>query len=548
MRRIPAALCALFVTGTVLALHGDPDAITAADVAPAAKLADLQYTPAEIALLLPKLEEWRADYRHLRATTLSNTVAPVLRFEPVPADAAAIAPAPRWSKVVAPKRPAKLDALAYRTIAELGAMLRAGQVTASELTDMYLERLDREGPRLAAVVTLTAERARAQAAELDRELASGHDRGPLHGIPYGIKDLFAVADYRTTWGAVPYRDQTLDYTATVVKKLDEAGAILVAKLSLGALAWGDVWFGGTTRNPWNLDEGASGSSAGPAAAVAAGLVPFAIGTETWGSIVSPATRVGVPGLRPTFGRVSRYGAMALAWSMDKVGPLCRVVEDCAFVFDAIRGRDGLDETVVDAPFPYRADIDLSALRIGYLEQDFADDYPGRVQDLAALEVLRGLGARLVPITLPDLPVRSLAFVLSVEAAASFDELTRSGADALMVRQVSDAWPNVFRAARLVPAVEYVQANRVRALLVRGMQTLFEHVDLYVAPSIAGDDLLATNLTGHPAVVVPDGFIDADSPTSITFVGRYQDEATLLAVARRYEQATAHHDRHPPAFP
>jgi Asp-tRNA(Asn)/Glu-tRNA(Gln) amidotransferase A subunit family amidase len=401
------------------------------------------------------------------------------------------------------------------------------------------------------VITLLPERARTQARAMDRLLADGVYLGPLHGIPYGAKDLLAVAGAPTTWGATPYRDQAINETATVVARLEESGAVLVAKLTLGALAWGDVWFGGMTRNPWNPEEGSSGSSAGSSAAVSAGLVPFAIGTETLGSIVSPSTRCGVTGLRPTFGRVSRSGAMALSWSMDKIGPIARSVEDCAMVFDAIRGRDLNDPSTVDQPFPYDGARGLQGLRIGYLKDVFNEDYPGQEQDTEALAVLRAAGADLIPITLsppglgfdPD----DVSFVLSAEAAAAFEELTLSGRDDELVRQVRYAWPNVFRAARFIPAVEYIQANRHRVELMAMMARVFREVDVYVTPSLAGSSLVITNLTGHPQVVVPAGFRDEKSPHSLGFVGGLYDEATVMAVARVYEQATEWHRKHPPGF-
>ncbi|MCK5377390.1 MAG: amidase, partial [Acidobacteria bacterium] len=331
---------------------------------------------------------------------------------------------------------------------------------------------------------------------------------------------------------------------------------------LGALAWGDVWFGEKTRNPWNTEQGSSGSSAGPGSATAAGLVGFAIGSETWGSIVSPSTRCGVSGLRPTFGRVSRHGAMALSWSMDKLGPMCRGAEDCALVFEAIHGSDGLDPTVEDRPFVWDADLDVRSLRVGYLkalfegepeldedadEEDRAAAREWRALDLQALDVLRSLGIELLPIELPDLPVSALSFILSAEAGAAFDDLTRSGRDDLLVRQIEDAWPNVFRQARTIPAVEYIQANRVRTLLMREMERLLEGIDLWVSPSFGGSNLLLTNLTGHPAVVLPNGFRGNGTPTSITFNGRLFGEAEILAVARTYQEATGFHLRHPERF-
>jgi Asp-tRNA(Asn)/Glu-tRNA(Gln) amidotransferase A subunit family amidase len=391
----------------------------------------------------------------------------------------------------------------------------------------------------------------AKGAGTGRNARPGEYLGPLHGIPFGAKDLLAVKGAPTTWGATPYRDQVIDETATVVRKLDQAGAVLVAKLTLGALAWGDVWFDGMTRNPWNLEEGSSGSSAGSASAVAAGLVPFAIGTETLGSIVSPSTRCGVTGLRPTFGRVSRSGAMALSWTMDKIGPIARSATDCAMVFDAIRGPDGRDPTVVDLPFPYRHDQDLTGLRIGYLESVFDQDYPGKEQDHEALRELRYRGVDLVPIEFPleemGINPSDLGIILSAEAAAAFQELTLSGRDDELVRQVRWAWPNVFRTAHFIPAVEYIQANRQRTRLMEMMTAVFREVDVYITPSFAGESLMITNLTGHPQVVVPAGFIDEDSPHSISFVGRLYDEATLLTVARIFQESTSWHKKTPPGF-
>jgi len=323
--------------------------------------------------------------------------------------------------------------------------------------------------------------------------------------------------------------------------------VLVAKLSMGALAWGDVWFGGKTRNPWDIKQGSSGSSAGPASATAAGLVAFAIGTETWGSIVSPSTRCGVSGLRPSYGRVSRTGAMALSWSMDKIGPICRSVEDCALVFNALIGPDGSDQTLIDLPFNYTPRTDISKLRIGYLKADFDSLYPGQQSDQATLNTLRKMGATLVPFTLPDIPVKDMSFILDAEAAAAFDDLTRSNKDDLLVRQIKNAWPNVFRAARFIPAVEYIQANRLRYQLIQEMAELMHTVDLYVAPSLQGDNLLLTNLSGHPCVVLPNGFDKSGHPLSISFTGRLYDEATLLAVAGMYQRQSAFQHLQPPLF-
>ena len=396
-----------------------------------------------------------------------------------------------------------------------------------------------------SVITLTEERALKHAELMDKEITSGKYRGILHGIPFGVKDLLATKDYKTTWGATPFKDQKINEDATVIKKLEDAGAVLIAKLTMGALAMGDVWFGGKTRNPWDTTKGSSGSSAGSASSVSAGLVPFAIGTETWGSIVSPSTVCGTTGLRPTYGRVSRTGAMALSWSMDKIGPICRSAEDLAIVFNAMYGQDGIDQTLYDVPFNYSPEVDLSKLKIGYLKKDFDKSYDFHDNDSLALEKLRELGAQLIPIKLPDINVNDLAFVLSAETGAVFDELTRSNRDDLLVRQIKDAWPNVFRSSRFIPAVEYLNANRVRYLLIQKMQELMNNIDVYVAPSWEGDNLLLTNLTGHPCVVLPDGFSTDGTPTSITFMGKLFDEGRLIAVAKKYQDATDFHKKHPP---
>jgi Asp-tRNA(Asn)/Glu-tRNA(Gln) amidotransferase A subunit family amidase len=409
---------------------------------------------------------------------------------------------------------------------------------------MYLARLKKYDPKLHCVVTLTEEIALRQARQADEEIAAGKYRGPLHGIPYGVKDLLAAKGARTTWGSVPFKEQVIDEDATVVRRLNEAGAVMLAKLSMGELAWGDVWFGGKTRNPWNIERGSSGSSAGSASATSAGLVAFSIGTETYGSIVSPSTECGTTGLRPTYGRVSRTGAMALSWSMDKIGPICRNVEDCAIVFNAIYGPDGKDATLYDVPFNYTPDVQLSSLRIGYLKSDFDSVKENREFNDAVFASLRGMGASLIPVALPRYPVGDMAIILSAEAGAAFDDLTRSGKDDLLVRQIKDAWPNVFRASRFIPAVEYIQANRIRYKLIQDMARMMDSIDVYIAPPFEGDNLLLTNLTGHPCVVLPDGFTKEGMPTSITFIGKLFGEATLLAVAKKYQDATSFNRKHP----
>ncbi len=542
--------CIIIITGCIKRPNDEKGtvistiAITEAEI-----LIGLQFNDTKRDSMQEGLEYNLNNYENIRALNLTNSVAPALQFNPLPVG---FSPSTSASKPIILNKlqvevPARFEDLAFYSVRQLGELIRTQKITSTELTRMYLERLKKYGSELECVVTLTEKLALEQARKMDAELAEGKYRGYLHGIPYGAKDLLAVQGYPTTWGAVPYRYQIIDSDATVIKKLEEAGAVLVTKLTLGALAWGDVWFGGKTRNPWSLEQGSSGSSAGPAAATAAGLVAFSIGSETWGSIVSPSTRCGVTGLRPTYGRVSRTGAMALSWSMDKLGPMCRNVTDCALVFETIYGPDGIDQTIIDLPFAYDPDIDLSKLRIGYLAQDFDEDYPTRENDQKTLQRLRELGVELIPITLPDYPIEELAIILSAEAAAAFDELTRSGQDDQLVRQIKNAWPNEFRVSRFIPAVEYIQANRVRYLLIQEMQKMMESVDIYIAPSLIGNNLLLTNLTGHPCVVVPNGFTNEGSPTSISFIGRLFDENLVLAVAGKYQAATDWHLKHPPPF-
>jgi Asp-tRNA(Asn)/Glu-tRNA(Gln) amidotransferase A subunit family amidase len=455
----------------------------------------------------------------------------------------------RMSKTARVTRPANLEEAAYWPVRQLAELVRTRQVKPSELTEMYLARLHRFGPTLEAVITYTDERARAQAAQADREIAAGKYRGPLHGIPWGAKDLLSTKGIRTTWGAEPYKEQMLDEDATVVQRLDAAGAILIAKLTLGALAQGDVWYGGTTRNPWNTEQGSSGSSAGPGATTAAGLVGFAIGTETLGSIMSPSSRNGVTGLRPTFGRVSRAGAMALSWSMDKIGPMCRTVEDCAIVLNAIYGPDGKDPTVRDVPFNWDATLDPRTLRIGVLQAAFdAKDRNGNVvqHNADALAVMKKIAPNLQPVAISiDQPLGALGIILNAESAAAFDELTRSGRDTMM--EEPSSWPRSFRQARFIPAVEYINANRIRTLVMHQMDEIMRNVDVFIATSNAPNVLQLTNLTGHPQISLPAGFNAQGSPVSITFVGKLYEEDKLLAVAKSWQDATDFHTKHPPKF-
>lgn len=432
------------------------------------------------------------------------------------------------------ERPASEEDLAFLPVAQLAALLRERKLSSVELTKLYLTRLKKYDELLKCVVSLTEELALAQAERADREIAAGRHRGPLHGIPWGAKDIIAWPGYKTTWGAGHYKDQTLNLKATVARRLEEAGAVMVAKTTVGALALGDEWFGGVTKNPWNPSEGSSGSSAGSTSAVVAGLVGFAIGTETLGSIVSPSRRCSASGLRPTFGRVSRYGCMALSWSMDKVGPIARSIEDCALIFGAIHGYDGLDMTAVDRPFAWPPRRDVRSLKIGYFESDKPES------ERRELGILRELGVTLVPVKLPTkYPAGPISVILNTEAAAAFDDVTRAG-----VSEGLGRWATTFRKGQFVPAVEYLRAQRVRTLLMREMEEMMAPLDAYVG----GDDLTLTNLTGHPTVVVPDGDRDKspnNQPGTITFTGKLFGESDLLALAHAYQQISGAHLRRPP---
>jgi Asp-tRNA(Asn)/Glu-tRNA(Gln) amidotransferase A subunit family amidase len=527
--------------------------ITPDQIDAALRLIGLEFTPAECELMSAGLAKRLEPYAQIRDIPLANEVAPALLFHPAPLSAllAGSPPVDRSIQLSPPPpitRPDDHAELAFLPVTALAHLLRTGQTSSQELTELYLARLEQYDPLLHCVVSLTPERALAQARQADEERSQGIDRGPLHGIPWGAKDLLATRGTPTTWGAEPYQTQHIDQDATVVQRLDEAGAVLVAKLTTGALANGDVWFGGQTQNPWDLAEGSSGSSAGPGAATAAGLVGFAIGTETMGSILSPSARCGITGLRPTFGRVSRQGCMALSWSMDKIGPMGRSVEDCALVLNAIYGPDGLDATVADRPFAWPPQLDLGQLRIGYDPAAFAEERPGKAFDEQTLAVLGDLGAQLVPVPLPDYPHEALMLILLAEAAAAFDELTRSNQDDLLKRQDENAWPNVFRMARLIPAVEYLQANRVRTRLMRQMATIMATVDLFVQPFVWGKALALTNYTGHPALLLANGCGENGRPiNSVSLVSGLYEEATLLAVGKAYQEATDFHRAHPPTF-
>ncbi len=554
-----AAAGSMTFRAVLAAAVASPTPVDPAEIVKAAALTGLELTKEEAELMVKGIGEMQADLAKLRAVRLDNGVPPALVFEPMAREARATAGS--GQRETKRNKPTSPDDLAFLTVAEISGLLRARKVSSTELTHAYLDRIRRYDPELKAVVTLTEDLALAQAKKADEEIGGGRYRGPLHGVPWVAKDILAVPGYPTTWGSVPYKTQMRPEKAAVVERLESAGAVLLAKSSVGELAMGDVWFGGKTKNPWRLEEGSSGSSAGSASMTAAGLTGFAIGTETLGSIVSPCTRCGVTGLRPTFGRVSRFGVMALSWSMDKVGALARSVEDCALVFAAIQGADPRDPSSADARFAWPAGAQVDRLRVGFVPALFEEDRAAEVEkpedkadltewaelDRKALHVLEGMGIKLRPVTLrDDLPVGALSLILTAEAAAAFDDLTRSGRDQEMVKQDENAWPNTFRLAQMLPAVEYVRANRIRTLLQRQWNEVFADLDVLVVPSYGGDVLLATNLTGHPCVVVPDGFLSRDgTPVSLSFLGRLDGEPELLLVADAWQRATDFHRKRPP---
>ncbi len=519
------------------------------EIGVAAEVLGLSFEEQELELMLPDVSERLKEFERLRAVHLENDVAPALVFWPAPGGPPEPGAVEHLHPVDTWMLPSSADpeALAFLDIVDLGHAIHQHRISCLELARMYLGRLKRLDEKLHCVVTLTEERALAQARALDEELAQGKHRGPLHGIPWVAKDLLAVKGHATTWGTPPYEGQVIAHDAAVVEKLDTAGAVLIAKVSLGELAWGDVWSGGQTRNPWKLDQGSSGSSAGSSAAVAAGCAAFAIGSETLGSIVSPSDRCGCSSLRPTFGRVSRYGAMALCWSLDKLGPICRSAEDAALVFRAIAGPDPRDPASLGAG-PAREvapsinpRVDVRGWKVGVPAGAFQGEGE-RCKHV--LEELRSVGVVLVDVELPRYPVDEMLLVLAAEAGAAFDEFSRSERDDAMVRQERQAWPNVFRHAQLIPAVDYIRANRLRTLLIRDWEAALAGVKAIVHPSFAGSILGATNLGGQPTLVAPCGFREDGTPFSISFTGRLFGDREVLALAMAWQGATEHHWQHP----
>ncbi|TMI63032.1 MAG: amidase [Bacteroidetes bacterium] len=516
-----------------------------------AMLYDLEYSDSEADSMIGNIRNNLQLYQGMHKTLPTNDIPYPFAFSPIPfgneikRTAQKVELSIRYGVQVPKNKPD----LAFYSIPELAGLIKEKKITSLELTKFFIERLKKWGDTLQCVITLTEDTAIAQAMRADAEMKAGKYRGLLHGIPYGLKDLFAVRGYKTTWGSTPYKDQYVDEDAYVYKKLRDAGAVLCAKLSMGALAQNNKWFGGETKNPWNLNEGSSGSSAGSASATAAGLLPFAIGTETLGSIVSPSTRCGVTGLRPTFGSISRSGAMVLCWSLDKAGPICRSAEDAAIVFNYIKGTDGKDPGAVDKPFNYNGVADFTKLRVAYAENYFkrlpADAAPQKV-----LDVYRSIGANLTPVEFPDsvlYPVNFISIILGAESAAAFDELTRTNRDDLVERQDRFFWPNGFRSGQMIPAVEYINANRYRYQLCKAFNEFMKNYDVVIIPTFSGRQLALTNLTGHPVVVMPVGFNQTGSPQSITLIGNLYDEATILAAAKAYQDKTDFNKQHPEKF-
>lgn len=516
--------------------EGDASSVSEDMIQQTQWLGGLELSEEQQAMAADALADAQDGFHKLRSQPIDHGTAPAVVFQPLEPTQRPIVAESRtadFSETVPPEKPDTDEDLAFMPVSELSALLRHRKISSGELTKIYLQRLAKFDSLLKCVVARTDELALRQAQHADREIAAGRYRGPLHGIPWGAKDLIAYPGYTTTWGAPLLREQQLDYRAAVAQRLDAAGCVLTSKLSLGSYAAGDQWFGGKTRNPWNPSKGSSGSSAGSASAVVAGLTGFTIGTETMGSITSPSRRCGATGLRPTFGRVSRYGCMTLSWSLDKLGPITRSVEDCAVVFAAIHGADRRDPGSVQRPFHWPPVRGLESLRVGYLEKD-TEKYE------TELQVLRDLGVKLTPIQIPANPHSGmLNIILTAEASSVFDELTRNGEP-----KGVKFWPKTFAMGQFVLANDYLRANRIRRQLMTEMDTLMQTVNVIVGPSMMN----TTNMTGHPQVVLPNGFRkqdDLDVPTSLTFTGQLNAETDLLAVADAYQKATGHHLARPP---
>jgi Asp-tRNA(Asn)/Glu-tRNA(Gln) amidotransferase A subunit family amidase len=498
------------------------------------------------------LERCLSGYQKMRENPLDHNVIPAFHFDPRPEGYNAPKGNSLFNHPPIPDvgLPADLQAIAFYSVPQLASLLRSRKISSRALTELYLDRLDKLDQKTESVITFTRERAFLFADQADRDFEAGIIKSGLQGIPYGVKDLAALPEYPTTWGAAPYKDQVIDDTAEIIRKLDKAGAVLIAKLSSGELANGDVWFNGRTKNPWDLEQGASGSSAGPGAATAAGLVGFSIGTETWGSILSPSTRCGITGLRPTFGRVSRHGVMPLAWTLDKIGPMCRTAAGCGYVFESIIGFDEKDRSTSDYPVYYDAQSDINKLKVGYLKDVFENDttYVG-LNGRASIEKIKEFGVSVEETALPDkLPWSDLMYyIIRGEASTIFDELMKENEDDLLTRKTRFSRANSLRAGEFIPAVAYIQANRHRTNLIQQMDSLFQEYDILCVLSQGSDQSAISNLTGHPAISVPNGFDKERRPTSIIFLGKLYDEGTLLTLAHRYQSETDFESLIPPGF-
>ena len=530
-----------------------PPRVTKDQVVAALKLMGLEFQDAELDMMLRGVNQALGNYESLRKADVALDTEPAFFFQPGLPDRKPIKGPQRFETTIAKtpgKAPSNLEDVAFWRVVDLAPLLRARAVSSTDLTKMYLARMQKYSPKLLCQITSTESLALEQAAAADKEIRAGHYRGPLHGIPFGLKDLFDTKGILTTFGAEPYQTRVADKDATVVERLRGAGAVLIAKLSMGALAQGGLWFKGMTKTPWNTEQTSSGSSAGSAASTAAGLVGFALGTETLGSIISPSQACGTVGLRPTYGRVSRYGAMALSWTMDKIGPICRGVEDCAIVLNAIYGPDGRDRTVGADPFHWEPRKPLSSLRVGILQKDFdrAQGEQKKIWD-AAIETLKKAGVQMTPTEFAE-DGPTIRFLLSVEAATAFDDITRDGQVRNLRGQSAGDWPNTFRTSRLIPAVEYIRAQRARTQLIARFEKFMANWDVLVMPP--NSLLTTTNLTGNPQVVMKCGFSEGTKsdgtkvqvPRSISFLGKIYDEGSPLRVALAYEQATDWHRRNP----
>jgi len=545
MRHLLSLLTILYI-GNLFA----QETVSKAQIQSAEKMFALSFSDAKRDSMLSILAGKINTYTYIHNKELTNSVAFPLWYNPVLPGMQV----PKYQKPVLFNTPTNIsipkekEQLAFYSITELASLIKNKKISSEELTRFYLARLKKYAPVLHCVIELTEEIALKQARKADAELARGIYRGPLHGIPYGIKDLFAVEGTHTTWGTPPYRNQVIHQTAFVAAQLEKAGAVLVAKLSLGELAMDDIWFGGLTRNPWDTSKGSGGSSAGSASATAAGLVAFAIGTETYGSIVDPSMRCGTTGLRPTYGSIAKTGAMALAWTSDKIGPICRSAEDAAIVFKYIHGADKTDRSSIDFAFNYTNINTISKLRIAYI-RNYIDSLPENSTEKETLRTLRKMGAKLTPISFPDSlhGDEILSLIIGVESAAAFDPLTRANKDDEMVQQNKDRWPNTFRTSRFVPAVEYINACRLRYQIMERMSPFIDSFDIIIAPPETGDQLAITNLTGNPSITLPNGFLENGMPASISFIGRHFGEATLLAFTKAYQEKTGYHLKHPELF-